>query len=65
MLQRLGKILMVATVGFGLSACAQMYNDGMSATSNGPAFNDSLTKYYQMLAKSEADEQDWVDAGCC
>ena len=62
MFLRLGKMLMVAGLGLGLSACAQFYDAGMSATSNGPVFNDALTAHYQTLAKMEADEQDWTDA---
>lgn len=62
MIQRLGKMFVVAGLGLGLSACAQFYDAGMSATSNGPAFNDALTANYQKLAKMEAEEQDWTDA---
>ncbi len=62
MLKRFGKLALVAGLGFGLSACAQMYDDAMHASSKGPAFNDALFKNYQMLAKMEADEQDWSDA---
>jgi OOP family OmpA-OmpF porin len=62
MFLRLGKMITVAGLGLGLSACAQFYDAGMSATSNGPAFNDALTANYQKLAKWEADEQDWTDA---
>jgi OOP family OmpA-OmpF porin len=62
MLQRFGKLALVAGLGFGLSACAQMYDEAMNASSKGPAFNDALFKNYQMLAKMEADEQDWIDA---
>lgn len=62
MFLRIGKMIMVAFLGLGLGACAQFYNAGMSATSDGPAFNDALTANYQKLAKMEADEQDWTDA---
>jgi OOP family OmpA-OmpF porin len=62
MFLRLGKMITVAGLGLGLGACAQFYDAGMSATSNGPAFNDALTANYQKLAKMEADEQDWTDA---
>jgi OOP family OmpA-OmpF porin len=62
MFTRVSKLLLVAGLGFGLSACAQLYNDAMNATSNGPAFNDALFSQYQKLAKMEADEQDWLDA---
>ena len=62
MLFKFGKLATVGVVALGLSACAQLYNQGMDATSNGPAFNDALTAKYQMLAKWEANEQDWVDA---
>ena len=62
MFVRLGKMITVAGLGLGLGACAQFYDAGMSATSNGPAFNDALTANYQKLAKMEADEQDWTDA---
>jgi OOP family OmpA-OmpF porin len=62
MFTRVCKLLLVAGLGFGLSACAQLYNDAMNATSDGPAFNDALFGHYQKLAKMEADEQDWPDA---
>ena len=62
MFVRLGKMITVAGLGLGLGDCAQFYDAGMSTTSNGPAFNDALTANYQMLAKMEADEQDWTDA---
>ena len=62
MLQRFGKLAVVVGFGFAMSACAQLYNDGMSATGNGPAFNNALLAEYQRLAKLEADEQDWLDA---
>lgn len=62
MLQRFTKLALVAGLGFALSACAQLYNDGMNATTDGPAFNQELLSQYQRLAKLEADEQDWIDA---
>ena len=62
MFPRLVKMITVAGLGLGLGACAQFYDAGMSASSNGPAFNDALTANYQKLTKMEADEQDWTDA---
>ncbi len=62
MFTRLAKLALVAGLGFGLSACAQLYDEAQNATSNGPAFNDALFKHYQALAKAEAEEQDWIDA---
>lgn len=62
MLQRITKLALVAGLGFGLSACAQLYDQGISATTDGPAFNVELLSQYQRLAKLEAAEQDWIDA---
>jgi len=62
MFVRFMKLGVVAVVGLGLSACAQFYDGGQSATSSGPAFNVELLSQYQRLAKLEADEQDWIDA---
>ena len=54
MLQRITKLALVAGLGFGLSACAQLYDQGISATTDGPAFNVELLSQYQRLAKLEA-----------
>lgn len=62
MLQRFTKLAAVVGLGFGLSACAGLYNEGINATTDGPEFNQALLANYQMLAKAEADEQDWIDA---
>lgn len=62
MFERFSKLAVVIGLGFGLSACAQLYKDGMMATGSGPAFNDALLAHYQKLAKAEAAEHDWVDA---
>jgi len=62
MIKRFGKLAMVLGLGFGLGACAQIFDEAMDASSNGPAFNDALFANYQKLAKMEADEQDWIDA---
>lgn len=62
MIKRYSKLAAVIGLGFGLSACAQLYNDGISATTDGPEFNQALLANYQMLAKAEAAEQDWIDA---
>jgi len=62
MFKRYSKLAAVIGLGFGLSACAQLYNDGINATTDGPEFNQALLANYQMLAKAEAAEQDWIDA---
>lgn len=62
MLDRLGKLALVVGMGFGLSACAQLYMESQDATVDGSAFENALFGHYQALAQAEADEQDWVDA---
>lgn len=62
MFQRIGKLAIVVGLGISMGACASLYDDGINATSSGPAFNDALLSEYQRLAKLEADEQDWIDA---
>jgi len=62
MFSRKAKLLIAICIGFALSACAQSYREGMSATSIGSVFNYYLTEKYKELAAAEAAEMDWKDA---
>lgn len=62
MFMRMGKLALVAGLGFGLSACASLYDNGQKASTSGGAFETALLGHYQSLAKMEATEADWLDA---
>ncbi len=53
---------LVAVVGFGLSACANIYNDAKNASPSGDVYTKALYKDLMAIADFERGEEDWADA---
>lgn len=62
MLSNLKTPVIVAVVGLGLSACANLYDAAKSSAPAGDSYSQALFKNYMMLANSERKEEDWSDA---
>jgi OOP family OmpA-OmpF porin len=62
MLKYLKTPVIVAVMGLGLSACANMYNTAKTTAPAGDSYAKALFKNYMMLADSERREEDWTDA---
>jgi OOP family OmpA-OmpF porin len=62
MLKYLKTPLIVAVMGLGLSACANLYDTAKNTAPAGDSYAKALFKNYMMLADSERREEDWTDA---
>lgn len=62
MLSNMKTPILVAVLGFSLSACANIYDTAKDATPTGDTYSQALFKNYMMLADSERREEDWNDA---
>jgi len=62
MLKYLKTSAIVAVMGLGLSACANIYDTAKQSAPASGGYEQSLFKNYMMLADSERREEDWSDA---
>ena len=62
MLKIVKNTALVAVLGFGLGACANIYNDAKHASPGGDAYNKALYKELMAIADFERSEEDWADA---
>ena len=62
MLKYLKTSAIVAVMGLGLSACANIYDTAKQSAPAGGGYEQALFKNYMMLADSERREEDWSDA---
>jgi len=62
MLKYLKTPVIVAVMGLGLSACANLYDTAKQSAPAGDGYEQALFKNYMMLADSERREEDWTDA---
>ena len=62
MLKYLKTPVIVAVMGLGLSACANLYDTAKQSAPAGGSYEQALFKNYMMLADSERREEDWTDA---
>jgi OOP family OmpA-OmpF porin len=62
MLKIVKNAALVAVVGFGLSACANIYDDAKMAAPKGDAYSKALYTELMKLADIERYEEDWTDA---
>ncbi len=62
MLKTVTKTVLIAALGFGLSACANVYDDAKMAAPEGDAYSKALYKEIMANADFEREEEDWVSA---
>lgn len=62
MLNNIKNTALVVLVGFGLGACAQMYDTAKMAAPEGDAYSKALYKELMAIADVERHEEDWTDA---
>jgi len=62
MLNTVKNAALVAVVGLGLSACANIYQDAKNASPKGDAYSKALYTELMAIADFERHEEDWADA---